>query len=150
MSNKCVAFYLRSATGNTEDLERQKKKLESKFTRRKIEFSTCTTAIYVDPRSSGHLYGSELLRLKKDIEAGKVLAVMTTQLNRVSLSGQRLDCFFEFLRKHRVRFISGENFDTARWDGSAAEEVDSESRVNFAARCLGVIASGRTPGGVNV
>ena len=73
MNSPCVAFYLRSATENAADLEKQKKKLESEFTRRKTEFSTCTTAIYVDSHSSGHRYGSELLRLKKDMALrGKV------------------------------------------------------------------------------
>jgi DNA invertase Pin-like site-specific DNA recombinase len=125
MNSPCVAFYLRSATGNAADLEKQKKKLETEFTHRKTEFSDCTTEIYVDPYSNGHRYGDQLLRLKRDIEAGKIQAVMATQLNRVSLSSEQRDCFFKFLRKHRVRFISDKNFDTARWDGDAARREDA-------------------------
>lgn len=106
-----VAFYLRSATGDSDDLQKQLKLLERESKR--FGFDSNEVSIYTDAHQSGLNDGPEFLRLKNDIAEGRINFVFISRLNRVSRSLKGLSSFFEFAKKNQFRFISvNENMDS--------------------------------------
>tara|TARA_B110001454_G_scaffold155806_1_gene145096 strand:+ start:3549 stop:3968 length:420 start_codon:yes stop_codon:yes gene_type:complete len=106
-----VAFYLRSATGDSGDLQKQRRLLEQEST--SFGVNNAEISIYTDAHQSGKHDGPEFLRLKKDIIEGRINFVFISRLNRVSRSLKGLSSFFEFAKKNRFRFVSiNENMDS--------------------------------------
>lgn len=130
ISNKYVAFYLRSATGNLEDLKRQRRILDKELGRRKADFADWPIEIYIDSRHSGMHPGPEFLRMSCDIKDGKVAVVMVTRLNRISRSVKGMCNFYEFVRTENFRFLSiYENTDSLFFHNLKSNcEVAHESR----------------------
>tara|TARA_B110001454_G_scaffold155807_1_gene145115 strand:+ start:3559 stop:3981 length:423 start_codon:yes stop_codon:yes gene_type:complete len=112
ISDQCkVAFYLRSATGDSGDLQKQRKLLERESKR--FGFDSNEVSIYIDPHQSGLNDGPEFLRLKSDIAKGRINFVFISRLNRVSRSLKGLSSFFEFAKNNQFRFVSvNENMDS--------------------------------------
>ena len=116
MSNASkVAFYLRSATGNLADLQKQQKTLENSLQR--FDFSKSDISIYKDQQQSGMKYGPELLRLQHDVINGKINFVFVSRMNRISRSSKDLSSFFKLITNHQLRFVSiHENVDSIFWN----------------------------------
>lgn len=112
ISDQCkVAFYLRSATGDSGDLQKQRKLLDRESKR--FGFDSNEVSIYTDAQQSGLNDGPEFLRLKSDIAEGRINFVFISRLNRVSRSLKGLSSFFEFAKKNQFRFVSvNENMDS--------------------------------------
>lgn len=118
-----VAFYLRSATGNSADLDRQQKTLENCLQR--FGFLKSDVSLYIDSQQSGIKYGSDLLRLQNDIIKGKINFVFVSRMNRISRSSEGLSRFLNLITKHQLRFVSiHENVDSVFWNIS---EVKNEN-----------------------
>lgn len=113
MNSQCVAFYLRSATGNEADLSKQKQSLETELRRRGI--ANEPVLVYADRCSSGMRLGSELLRLKLDVLEGGVHTVIVTEMNRISRDSENLHRFLDFLDGQYVRFLCGKIIDSRSW-----------------------------------
>jgi DNA invertase Pin-like site-specific DNA recombinase len=124
MSNASkVAFYLRSATGNSADLQKQQKTLENSLQR--FGFLKSDVSFYEDQQKSGMKYGSELLRLQNDIINGKINFVFVSRMNRISRSSKGLSNFFKLVTNNQLRFVSvHENVDSIFWNIS---EVKNEN-----------------------
>jgi len=65
-ANLKACFYLRSATGDIDNLKRQKEKLET-FISQRPELANSSVEIYTDEIQSGLRPGPEFLRMKQDI-----------------------------------------------------------------------------------
>ena len=115
-----VAFYLRSATGNLADLQKQQKILENSLQR--FCFSKSDVHSYVDSQQSGMKYGPELLRLQNDIINGKINFVFVSRMNRISRSSKGLSNFFKLITNNQLRFVSvHENVDSIFWNISGVK-----------------------------
>lgn len=113
---KCIAYYIRSATGNLADLNLQRKRLDKEFVNRKVDFTDCSVEVYQDAQQSGLQPGPEYLRMCKDLENGKIQVVMVARMNRISRSIKGFHKFFDLIREHRSRFIAlNENVDSIFW-----------------------------------
>jgi DNA invertase Pin-like site-specific DNA recombinase len=121
MSNASkVAFYLRSATGNSADLQKQQKTLENSLQR--FGFLKSDVSIYKDQQQSGIKYGPDLLRLQNDIINGKINFVFVSRMNRISRSSNGLSNFFKLITNYQLRFVSvHENVDSIFWNISEAK-----------------------------
>lgn len=121
MSNASkVAFYLRSATGNLADLQKQQKTLENNLQR--FGFLKSDVSIYEDQQQSGIKYGPDLLRLQQDIINGKINLVFATRMNRISQSSKGLSNFFKLITNNQLRFVSvHENVDSIFWNISGVK-----------------------------
>lgn len=121
MISQQIAFYLRSATGDQEDLSRQERILR-KFVSQTVDFTGCPVSIYCDRHESGRAFGPELVRLTRDLESGVCGAVVITRLNRISRSGSDLMRFYDLAKKTGFRFISlNENVDSNHWPKTPCE-----------------------------
>jgi|GEM_PF-2062634 DNA invertase Pin-like site-specific DNA recombinase len=115
-----VAFYLRSATENLSDIQKQNRSLQKNLER--FGLTNSRISIYCDVKQSGMDCGPEFLRLKNDILAGNVDVVCVARLNRISRSMKGLSNFLNLVRDSRVRFISPhENIDSNFWNLNACE-----------------------------
>ncbi len=115
-----VAFYLRSATGNLADLQKQQRMLENSLQR--FGFTKSDIDFYEDHQQSGMKYGPELLRLQHDIINGKINFVFVTRMNRISRSSEGLSNFFKLITNHQLRFVSvHENVDSILWNITEAK-----------------------------
>ncbi len=115
-----VAFYLRSATGNLADLQKQQKTLENSLQR--FGLTKSDVSIYEDQEQSAIKVGSDLLRLQNDIINGKINFVFVSRMNRISSSSKGLSNFFRLITKFQFRFVSiYENVDSVFWDISEAK-----------------------------
>jgi DNA invertase Pin-like site-specific DNA recombinase len=121
MSNASkVAFYLRSATGNLADLDRQRKTLENCL--HKFGFLKSDVSLYIESQQSGMKYGPELLRLQNDVINGKINFVFVSRMNRISRSSKGLSNFFKLITNNQFRFVSvHENVDSIFWNISEAK-----------------------------
>ena len=115
-----VAFYLRSATGNSAVLDKQQKILENSLQR--FGFSKSDISIYKDQQQSGMKYGPEQLRLQHDIINGKINFVFVSRMNRISRSLKGLSEFFKLITNYQLRFVSiHENVDSIFWNITEAK-----------------------------
>lgn len=115
-----VAFYLRSATGNLADLQKQQKTLENNLQR--FGLLKSDVSHYEDQQQSGLKYGPELLRLQHDIINGKINFVFVSRMNRVSRSFKGFAKFSKLIGDYQIRFISvHENVDSIFWSTTEAK-----------------------------
>ena len=116
-----VAFYLRSATENLSDIQKQKRSLEKNLER--FGLTNSKISIYSDIRQYGMEYGPEFLRMKNDILSGNINVVCVARLNRISRSMKGLSSFLNFIRDRQFRFISPhENMDSNYWNFERGEK----------------------------
>ena len=121
---KCIAFYLRSATGNLADLRRQRKLCEREFVNKKVGFTSNKVEIYQDTHQSGLRSGPDFKRLSDDVESGKVAVVIVARINRISRRLDGLMKFYRFVEAHHLRFVSAEeNVDSSLWPSMRQAEV---------------------------
>ena len=112
-TNPKVAFYIRSANGNTENLSRQRRTLE-KFISQKIDLVDRPIEIYTDECQSGLRPGIDFERMHQDITSGKVNVVMVSSLDRISRKLMLIYNFLNFLRIKKARFLCADgNLDSS-------------------------------------
>jgi DNA invertase Pin-like site-specific DNA recombinase len=117
-----VAFFIRSATGDINDLKRQLKELTKELPARGFNPETCKVEVYKDEHQSGLRHGLEFQRLIQDVEHGKVDVIMIQRMNRISRKLKNLMAFPDFVQSHSIRFISThENVDSIYWPKPQSE-----------------------------
>jgi DNA invertase Pin-like site-specific DNA recombinase len=113
---KHIAVYLRSATGNLEDITRQRKKVIKEFRARNFDQADVPVIFYIDERDPGLTPGPELRLMHEAAERGEISALLVSRLNRISCSSRGLTDFFRFVEFQKLRFICAhENIDSIHW-----------------------------------
>lgn len=135
MNSKRVAFYIRSATGNEANLQKQEKLLRHKFVRQEVDSTRSSVNIYTDRCSSGLRAGPDLLRLQVDIAAGASDLLALTDLTRISRNPKEIGNFLESVRG-KCRVVSFCGFDSAS--------------PKYSELSLAMLTKCRAVGGINV